>query len=60
MDYAPKLPALTCPCGEAQELDAIDFDTGDYRGRIWQAGCACGRSWTIEVADDPDYPTDED
>lgn len=58
MEYQPALPQVTCPCGVEQELEAIDFDTGEYRGRIWQSGCSCGRSWTVEVADDPDYPDD--
>lgn len=55
MEYQPRLPTFVCPCGVDQELDAIDFDT-DCRGRIWQSLCSCGRSWTVEVADDPDYP----
>ena len=58
MEYIPRLPTLDCPCGAGQDLDAIDLDTGDYRGRIWQSACSCGRSWTVEVADDPDYPAD--
>jgi hypothetical protein len=56
MGYNPAPPVLNCPCGAKPELDSIDDDTHDYRGRIWQAGCTCGRSWTVEVADDPDYP----
>jgi hypothetical protein len=39
-----------------QEQDCIDGDTGEYAGAIWQTGCRCGRSWTVEVAMDPEYP----
>lgn len=59
VEYQPQLPTLKCPCGVEQELDAIEFDPVGYRGRIWQALCSCGRSWTVEVADDPDYPEGE-
>ena len=49
-----QMPRLGCPCGNWQALNVIE-DTGDYKGWIWQAGCACGRSWSVEVANDPTY-----
>ncbi len=61
MEYNPRPPALLCPCGQALLLhptDIIEDDTGEHRGAVWQAQCRCNRSYTIEVANDPDYPDD--
>ena len=53
-----RIPRLGCPCGNWQALQLIDPDTRSYRGAIWQSLCPCGRSWTVEVADDPDHPAE--
>lgn len=50
-----RMPEIGCPCGRSLKLAIIEEDTHDYEGRIWQAGCRCGRSWTVEVANAPDY-----
>lgn len=49
-----QMPRLGCPCGKWQALSVTE-DTGEYNGWIWQAVCTCGRSWTVEVADDPTH-----
>ena len=59
MQYNPQGPKLSCPCGIERRIDddlCIEDNTGDYLGAIWQMTCPCGRSWTVEVANDPDYP----
>lgn len=62
MAYRPVPSALGCSCGRTLKFTArnlIETDTGAYRGAIWQRKCVCGRSYTVEVADDPDYPTSD-
>lgn len=62
MAYRPLPPSLSCPCGASlwlRQWDLIDHDTGEYRGAIWQTRCSCGRCYTIEVAEDPNYPRED-
>lgn len=50
---------LSCKCGREVEFtmdDLVEDDKGEYGGSIWQRACACGRCYTIEVADDPQHP----
>jgi hypothetical protein len=49
------LPTVTinCACGKSVDLEVIDADTS-YDGMIWQGQCECRRSFTLEVANDPD------
>lgn len=53
------VPSVTinCVCGrESPELAFIEET--DQDGCIWQGTCGCGRSFTLEVANDPDMKTD--
>ena len=34
--------------------DLLEPET-DWEGAIWQLRCSCGRCYTVEVADDPEF-----
>jgi hypothetical protein len=58
MTYVPVSPTIACACGNlliVGKAHLIEPDTGDYQGAIWQFECTCGRAYTVEVANDPNY-----
>jgi hypothetical protein len=45
---------INCVCGRASP-ELTFLETTDLSGGIWQGACDCGRSFTLEVANDPDF-----